>query len=68
MKTKHFLQPNWLLTFCFFSILIPCKFCNFLLGQNLYWADSGDLVAISSDTSFYILKYNVSILIDSIFL
>ncbi|MCI04137.1 coatomer subunit beta'-2-like, partial [Trifolium medium] len=25
---------------------------------NLYWADSGDLVAISSDTSFYILKYN----------
>ena len=30
--------------------------------QNLYWADSGDLVAIASDTSFYILKYNVSIL------
>ncbi|GER44990.1 coatomer [Striga asiatica] len=28
---------------------------NFL---NLYWADSGDLVAIASDTSFYILKYN----------
>ncbi|KAG6425941.1 hypothetical protein SASPL_110150 [Salvia splendens] len=26
--------------------------------QNLYWADSGDLVAIASDTSFYILKYN----------
>ena len=29
--------------------------------QNLYWADSGDLVAIASDTSFYILKYNVRI-------
>lgn len=28
--------------------------------QNLYWADSGDLVAIASDSSFYILKYNVS--------
>ncbi|KAL8458178.1 hypothetical protein ACS0TY_035896 [Phlomoides rotata] len=26
--------------------------------KNLYWADSGDLVAISSDASFYILKYN----------
>ncbi|CAM0912707.1 unnamed protein product [Alopecurus aequalis] len=26
--------------------------------KNVYWADSGDLVAISSDTSFYILKYN----------
>ncbi|KAH1114139.1 hypothetical protein J1N35_007517, partial [Gossypium stocksii] len=26
--------------------------------QNLYWADSGDLVAIAGDTSFYILKYN----------
>lgn len=31
--------------------------------QNLYWADSGDLVAIASDTSFYILKYNVRILV-----
>ncbi|KAH9666193.1 Coatomer subunit beta'-2 [Citrus sinensis] len=29
--------------------------------KNLYWADSGDLVAIASDTSFYILKYNVRI-------
>ncbi|KAF9603027.1 hypothetical protein IFM89_033752 [Coptis chinensis] len=28
------------------------------LHNNLYWADSGDLVAIASDTSFYILKYN----------
>ncbi|KAI4966050.1 hypothetical protein ZWY2020_046747 [Hordeum vulgare] len=27
--------------------------------QNLYWADSGDLVTVASDTSFYILKYNV---------
>ncbi|AQK80377.1 Coatomer subunit beta'-3, partial [Zea mays] len=26
--------------------------------KNVYWADSGDLVAIASDTSFYILKYN----------
>ncbi|KAG6733793.1 hypothetical protein I3842_01G241200 [Carya illinoinensis] len=26
--------------------------------KNLYWADSGDLVAIASDTSFYILKYS----------
>jgi len=26
--------------------------------KNLHWADSGDLVAIASDTSFYILKYN----------
>ncbi|KAL6495891.1 hypothetical protein OROGR_030454 [Orobanche gracilis] len=26
--------------------------------KNLYWADSGDLVAIATDTSFYILKYN----------
>ncbi|RRT66581.1 hypothetical protein B296_00012310 [Ensete ventricosum] len=28
--------------------------------QNLYWADSGDLLVIASDTSFYILKYNVT--------
>ncbi|KAJ6415917.1 hypothetical protein OIU84_004663 [Salix udensis] len=27
--------------------------------KNLYWADSGDLVAIASDASFYILKYNI---------
>ncbi|KAL4018272.1 hypothetical protein IC575_021863 [Cucumis melo] len=36
--------------------------------KNLYWADSGDLVAIASDTSFYILKYNrdaVSFYLDS---
>ncbi|OEL22968.1 Coatomer subunit beta'-2 [Dichanthelium oligosanthes] len=26
--------------------------------QNVYWADSGDLVTIASDSSFYILKYN----------
>nr|VDC93737.1 unnamed protein product [Brassica oleracea] len=26
--------------------------------KNLYWAESGDLVAIASDTSFYILKFN----------
>ncbi|CAI0422636.1 unnamed protein product [Linum tenue] len=26
--------------------------------KNLYWADSGDLVTIASDTSFYILKYS----------
>ncbi|XP_074561524.1 coatomer subunit beta'-1-like isoform X1 [Curcuma longa] len=26
--------------------------------KNLYWADSGDLLVIASDTSFYILKYN----------
>ncbi|KZV26094.1 Coatomer, beta' subunit isoform 1 [Dorcoceras hygrometricum] len=26
--------------------------------KNLYWADSGDMVAIASDTSFYILKFN----------
>lgn len=35
---------------------------NFLSCQNLYWADSGDLVAIASDASFYILKYNVSVI------
>ncbi|RRT75319.1 hypothetical protein B296_00031350 [Ensete ventricosum] len=28
--------------------------------QNLYWADSGDLLVIASDTSFYILKYKVT--------
>ncbi|KAL6954259.1 hypothetical protein U1Q18_006639 [Sarracenia purpurea var. burkii] len=36
--------------------------------KNLYWADSGDLVAIASDTSFYILKFNrdlVSTYLDS---
>ncbi|PIA65170.1 hypothetical protein AQUCO_00100570v1 [Aquilegia coerulea] len=26
--------------------------------KNLYWADSGDMVVIASDTSFFILKYN----------
>lgn len=26
--------------------------------KDVYWADSGDLVTISSDNSFYILKYN----------
>jgi coatomer subunit beta' len=26
--------------------------------KNIYWADSGDLVALRSDNSFYILKYN----------
>ncbi|XP_024973461.1 coatomer subunit beta'-2-like [Cynara cardunculus var. scolymus] len=26
--------------------------------KNLYWADSGDMVVIASDSSFYILKYN----------
>ncbi|KAF9616843.1 hypothetical protein IFM89_032693 [Coptis chinensis] len=31
--------------------------------KNLYWADSGDLVAIASDTSFYILKYSRDIVL-----
>ena len=35
---------------------------NNVFIQNLYWADSGDLVAIASDTSFYMLKFNVRIL------
>lgn len=26
--------------------------------KNVYWSDSGDLVAIASESSFYILKYN----------
>ncbi|XP_024518883.1 coatomer subunit beta'-1 [Selaginella moellendorffii] len=26
--------------------------------KNIFWADSGDLVAITSEKSFYILKYN----------
>ncbi|GAA0140697.1 vesicle coat protein [Lithospermum erythrorhizon] len=26
--------------------------------KNLYWAESGDMVAIASDSSFFILKYN----------
>eukprot|EP00898_Chlorokybus_atmophyticus_P005738 jgi/Chlat1/6165/Chrsp41S09032 len=26
--------------------------------KDVFWSDSGDLVAITSDTSFYILKYN----------
>ncbi|PKA57196.1 Coatomer subunit beta'-1 [Apostasia shenzhenica] len=26
--------------------------------KSLYWADSGDLVTIASDSAFYILKYN----------
>lgn len=26
--------------------------------KNLYWADSGDLLTIATDSSFYILKYN----------
>jgi coatomer subunit beta' len=36
--------------------------------KNVYWADSGDLLAITSDNSFYILKYNrevVSTYLDS---
>ncbi|XP_062103459.1 coatomer subunit beta'-1-like [Humulus lupulus] len=26
--------------------------------KNVYWVDSGDLVEIASESSFYILKYN----------
>ncbi|KAH7511890.1 hypothetical protein FEM48_Zijuj12G0031000 [Ziziphus jujuba var. spinosa] len=29
-----------------------------VIVKNVYWADSGDLVAITSDSSFYILRYN----------
>ncbi|XP_062229104.1 coatomer subunit beta'-2-like isoform X1 [Phragmites australis] len=29
-----------------------------VIVKKLYWADSGDLVTIASDSSFYILKYN----------
>ncbi|KMZ56206.1 Coatomer subunit beta'-1 [Zostera marina] len=29
--------------------------------KNMYWADGGDLVAIASDASFYILKFNKDI-------
>ncbi|XP_028091588.1 coatomer subunit beta'-1-like isoform X1 [Camellia sinensis] len=29
--------------------------------KNLYWADSGDVVAIATDSSFYMLKYSCDI-------
>ncbi|KAJ7569395.1 hypothetical protein O6H91_01G111000 [Diphasiastrum complanatum] len=29
-----------------------------VIVKNIYWADSGDLVAIAGENSFYILKYN----------
>lgn len=47
---------------CSFGVLRPTFF------QNLYWADSGDLVTIASDTSFYILKYNVRAPIGKIYI
>lgn len=54
---------------CFDQLTSSSTFSSFsvfdfilLMCQNLYWADSGDLVTIASDTSFYILKYNVRIL------
>ena len=50
----------FILKLAYFVILIYLFLTFFFLNvQNLYWADSGDLVAIASDTSFYILKYNV---------
>ncbi|KAL5698177.1 hypothetical protein ACHQM5_029249 [Ranunculus cassubicifolius] len=44
---------------CFYD-WAECRFIRRIDVQvkNLYWADSGDLVCIASDTSFYILKYN----------
>ncbi|KAJ8452033.1 hypothetical protein Cgig2_016614 [Carnegiea gigantea] len=44
---------------CFYE-WADCRFIRRIdvTVKNLYWADSGDLVAIASDTSFYILKYN----------
>ena len=27
--------------------------------QDIFWSDGGDLVAITSESSFYILKFNV---------
>jgi coatomer subunit beta' len=49
---------------CLFFFQLHCFLCFtlfILMYQNLHWADSGDLVAIASDTSFYILKYSVRI-------
>ncbi|XP_074275969.1 coatomer subunit beta'-2-like isoform X2 [Silene latifolia] len=44
---------------CFYD-WVDCRFIRRIEVnvKNLYWADSGDMVAIASDTSFYILKYN----------
>uniref|UniRef100_A0A7I4DAQ0 Beta'-coat protein n=1 Tax=Physcomitrium patens TaxID=3218 RepID=A0A7I4DAQ0_PHYPA len=32
--------------------------------KNIYWSDSGDLVAIASESSFYILKYNRDVVVE----
>ncbi|KAH9622387.1 hypothetical protein KSS87_012785 [Heliosperma pusillum] len=44
---------------CFYD-WVDCRFIRRIEVnvKNLYWADSGDMVAIASDTCFYILKYN----------
>ncbi|KAL6961445.1 hypothetical protein U1Q18_039214 [Sarracenia purpurea var. burkii] len=54
---------------CFYD-WVECRFIRQIdvNVKNLYWADSGDLVAIGSETSFYILKFNrdlVSTYLDS---
>lgn len=66
VKVREFLLMTFILhlNFCHHIGHFPWGYLFFGNPfQNLYWADGGDLVAISSDTSFYILKYNVSILL-----
>ncbi|KAH9566824.1 hypothetical protein CY35_04G149400 [Sphagnum magellanicum] len=43
---------------CFYD-WVECRVIRRIdvVAKNIYWSDSGDLVAISSDNSFYILKY-----------
>lgn len=46
---------------CFLRNLFLTGRYLFFMLQNIYWSDGGDLVAIASDSSFYVLKYNVSL-------
>jgi coatomer subunit beta' len=45
---------------CFYD-WVECRLIRRIdvVAKNIYWSDNGDLVAISSDNSFYILKYKV---------
>ena len=33
--------------------------------RNLWWSDSGEFVAVSSESSFFVLKYNAAATLDA---
>lgn len=61
IQPKHVIWPSWFnlffLLFCKFKRRIYTHHWSFVLCVQIFWSDSGELVCIATEESFFILRY-----------